>query len=134
MADIRTEASVEGTMNILGEEDPFAAPVQNDAYRAGCVTRGVKEVKIFTSKFQGFIFIGDLQVHRRGWNGHTVPVGGGADGIAFLDSRGIPFVGDDAAAELLPEIGCAADMIDMAVGQNEARQFGGVQAEILHIL
>ena len=132
-ADVGLEARQERTVDVLAEKDSLSAPVQVDGHGTGGVPGRVEKVQLFGAELQGFVVCLEADIDRGGREIRFIPVGRRHDGVAFLDGIGILVVGGQFAAKIFPEPRRRADVIDVAVREDDRGDLLRVEARALNV-
>ena len=120
-------------MDVLAEKDSLPAPVQVEGHGSGSVPGRVEQVQLFGPELQDLVVSLEDDIDRGGREIRFIPVGRRHDGVAFLDGTGVQFVGGQFAAEIFPEIRRSADVIDVAVREDDRGDLLRVEARALDV-
>ena len=132
--EVGAEFREEWAVYVLAEEHPLFSPVSVDRERARCVprrveaydSRSVAEAQCLLSTLESYVDGQRSQVQ-------TVPGSARSYGVAILNGAGVKDVHDDPDPEPFLEVGGAAHVVDVTVGENECGEARRIEAEKLYV-
>jgi hypothetical protein len=131
--EVGSEFLHEGAVKILGKQDALAISVQVNRYGPRCVTGRVKADNVFASDPQDFLRRMEFDVDGSRRESRLIPRGRCPLGISALERRRIKFMDTKLTTGSVSQKGGAADVIDMAMSENDPGQLGALKAQLLDI-